>query len=88
MKGARLSAGEDGQYVVGKEGGDWERHEHSRANTVTRRGKKNGEKCVWRWDYWILEEPRDSQTHQILNSPNDHSNQAPAGSLLSPRQRQ
>lgn len=42
-------------------------------------GEKTGERCVWGWDYWILEESRDSQTHQILNSPNDHSNQAPAG---------
>lgn len=85
MRGLRLGAGEDGQYVVGKEGGDRERHEHSRANTVTRRGEKTGERCVLGWDCWILEKPRNSQTHQILNSQNDHSNQVPAGAWPVPK---
>lgn len=70
---------------MGEEGGDWERHEHSRANAVTRREEKTGERCVWEWDYQILKEPRDSQTRQILNSPNVHSNQAPAGASPVPR---
>lgn len=75
----KLGTGRGGQDMWRRQRG-LGRCDHNRAYTAR--------KLYLGWDYQVLETPRGSETHQILSSPNDYSNQALLVLSLSPGQRE